>query len=261
MRSAPAVVASAVLALSPRLAAAPGTAKAPRAAPELPFLPTLPIVEVRASRSFALVVLDLDLPRGDWNAGDVDLFTAFGAPGTPRAVDARLFAVRDPSEPTPEDRGGEPLVVELRPRRPVQAFALLGPSQMAGVVVHLREPAFRRATAGGQIARLEVRALHDLPGLDPTGTRQLVVRLGCEGGAPLALDRIVVRSLEPTGWLRGASAELCGALADPYPMHVTVEPAPSGGASDLQPARSTAAPVSVARRPSDNLCIRLETSS
>src|ERR1700722_18545331 len=113
-----------------------------RLPPTLPLLPVVGRIGLEVARNHVTVIEDLDLPRGDWRFGDLDLYVAFGSPGAPRAFDARLFADLSPGGARSPDEVGEPVVVEPSSRRPGQAYALLGRPQMAGVVVHLRESAF-----------------------------------------------------------------------------------------------------------------------
>jgi hypothetical protein len=228
----------------------------PSSPPELPFLATLPHVRVGVARDHAIVVFDLNLPQGQWQSGDLDLFVAFGAPGAPRAIDARLFGIAPPQEPS-SDEAGEPIVMEAASRRPLHAFALLGQSRMTGVVIHLREAAFRRGTAGGRTARLRIRELYDLPAAGAQVGREVVVRLGSEGGAPLVLDDVVVGSLEPGSGIGRAEARLCGPEADPYPLAVSIDPP---AASSLAPRRG-AAPSLAVRHVSDDLCVRFWPAS
>jgi hypothetical protein len=240
-----------------RLGAAPAQAPPPPP-PTLPLLPTLPRVTIETGREYVTALFDLNLPRGDWQSGDLDLFVAFGAPGAPRALDARLFAVQPSAgDPAPTDVG-EPIVVEPRSRRPAHAYALLGRSQMAGVVLRLRESAFRRATAAGSTARVRLRELLDLPSEDARTGREIVVRLGSEGGAPLALDQIVLRSLDPGPRVERAQARLCGPDSDTHPVALSILPRPpasSGGSS------RAVAPSLAVRHLSDDLCVRFWTAS
>jgi hypothetical protein len=194
------------------------------------------------------ITADIEIPRGDWQSGDVDLFVAFGAPGTPRAIDAHLVS----AEGSAGAGAGEPVALELVGRRPSRAFGLFGRSSMAGVVIHLREAAFRRATSGG-VTHLVLRALHELPIVAPLGGLEVVVRLGSEGGAPVALGRIVVRASDGAPRVRRADARLCGPEADPYPLAISTD------ASTTAPPRAVAPELAV-RHLTDDLCVRFWTS-
>jgi hypothetical protein len=226
-----------------------------RPAPPLFALPTLPHVRLEAGRDHVVVVQDVNLARGEWPGGDFDLFVAFGAPGAPRAIDARLTAGGESGRDPSPDATFEPVAVERAPRRPAAAYLLLGPSAMAGVVLRVREASFRRALAPFGVARVRVRALYDLPAEDARTGRELVVRLGIRDGSPIALGYIEVVSGEPDGWLLGAEAHLCGPEADPYPLAVSVIP------RSLRPADPPApvAPVLSVRHASDDLCVRFWT--
>jgi hypothetical protein len=220
----------------------------------LPFLPSVARVRVEAARDRVLVVQEVLLPRGEWRSGDLDLYVAFGAPGAPLAFDAHLLAVADGAlEPSP-DEAGESIAFERAPRRPPSAHLLLGPSQMSGCVLHVKEPAFRRATAPGRMAALRLRALHGSPAQDPELGREVVVRLGVAGGTPLTLGRIQLASLEPRPRIARASAHLCGPDADPLPLAISVSPpvVRAGGPPPI-------APVLSVRHANDDLCIRYWT--
>ena len=130
---------------------------------------------------------DVNLPRGEWQSGGLDLYVAFGAPSTPLAVDARLLTVAaGTSEPRAEETG-EAVATEPAVRRSPASQPLLGKSQMAGVVVHLREPQLRRGYTSNDVVVLRVRTLLPPPSPDATGARDVVVRLGASGGVPLTL--------------------------------------------------------------------------
>ena len=230
----------------------------PAKPPPLPFLPTLPRIRIDAARDHVTVVEELDVPRGEWQSGDLDLYVAFGAPGSPKAFDARLFAALPPTFDPGPDELGEPIAVDAAPTRPARAFALLGRAQMAGVVVHLKEAAFRRALGPGGVARIRLRSLYDLPPEDARTGREVVLRLGSEEGAPIAMGALVVHSLEARPWITRAGAHLCGPEADPYPLSVVLEPPSRDPAPALSPG--PAAPVLAVRHASDDLCVRFWSS-
>jgi hypothetical protein len=225
--------------------------------PELPMLPSLLLVRVEVSRDQMTIVEDVNVPRGQWQWGDLDLYIAFAAPGAPRAFDVRLFAVGPHAFEARRGDVGEPVSFDLRPRRPPGAFALLGREQMSGVVVHLREAAFRRALSFGGSARLRVRALHSVPPEDTYGGHEVVVRLGAPSGYPLALQTLELRSLESRAWVTRAEAHLCGPDADPYPLDIALTPPP---VVRDHAAPRPAAPVLAVRHASDDLCVRFWTS-
>jgi hypothetical protein len=115
--------------------------------PPLPSLPVIARVHVEVAPAFVVVTEDVRFARGDWRSGDLDLYVAFGAPGVPRAFDAKVVAVGEDELDAPDGAVGEPVAVERAVRRPARARLLLGRESMAGVVVHLKEPAMRRAFA------------------------------------------------------------------------------------------------------------------
>ena len=232
---------------------APGAQDAPPL-PPLPSLPSVSRVRVEVAPDRVLVLEDVALPRGDWRGGDLDLYVAFGAPGAPRAFDARLLPVPDGAlEPDPAE-AGEPVPVDRAPRRPATAHALLGRPQMAGAVLHVKEAAFRRAVTPGGMAVVRVRALLDAPPEDPERGRELVVRLGVAAGQPLTLGRLQLAAMGTRTRITRAEAHLCGAEADPYPLAIAVTPrvaAPPAPAPE-----APVAPVLAVRHVGDDLCVR-----
>jgi hypothetical protein len=228
--------------------------EAPHPPAPLPSLPSVSRVRVEVGTDRVLVLEDVALPRGEWRGGDLDLYVAFGAPGAPRAFDARLLSVSDGAlEPEAAD-AGEPVPFDRAPRRPATAHALLGRPQMAGAVLHVKEAAFRRAVAPGGMAVLRVRALLDPPPEDPERGRELVVRLGAAAGQPLTLGRVQIVATGPRAKVTRAEARLCGPDADPYPLAVAVTPKLAAPASP--PEKAPIAPVLSVRHASDDLCLR-----
>ena len=224
-----------------------------RPAPPLPLLPRVGRVRVEAARDRVVVVEDVILPRGDWESGGLDLYVAFGAPGTPTAIDARLVTPQAGGLDAHPEESGDPVVLEPSPHRNAGAQPLLGKPQMAGVVAHVKEAQLRRAYAAGEVAVLRLRSLLVAPAADATGARDVVVRLGAPGGLPITLGRIQVASLEPQPWITRAEATLCGPEASPLPLGVTVV----GKAGDAPPpSRGAVAPEFALRHASDDLCIR-----
>jgi hypothetical protein len=213
-----------------------------RAAPPLPMLPSIGRVRVDAGRDRVVVTEDVSLPRGDWQSGGVDVFVAFGAPGVPIALDARLLATSQ----APGDEGAERLATEPNVRRDSSSAVLVGRPLMAGVVVRLRESQLRRAFASSEEAVVRVRSLLRPPAADGSGGRDVVVRLGVASGEPMTLGRIEVASLDGAAPIRRASATLCGAEADPWPLAVV------GARTDA----SAIAPADAVRHATDDLCIR-----
>lgn len=230
-------------------------------APPLPMLPRVGRVRVEAARDRVVILEDVHLPRGDWESGGLDLYIAFGAPGAPIAIDARLMTL-SPGAVDPRgdsDATAEVVTLEHAVRRTSGSQPLLGNPHMAGVVAHVRESQLERAYAAGDDAVLRVRSLLAAPAADETGARDVVVRLGIAGGLPLTLGRIQVASLEARGWITRAQATLCGSEADPWPLSVTLV-----GTTSL-PAPGTPPPLRIApdaaqRHASDDLCIRWWTT-
>jgi len=245
----------------PRLSAAPSVpASSPpayvRPAPPLPMLPRVGRVRIEAARDRVVIVEDVQLPRGDWQSGGLDLYIAFGSPGTPIAIDARIMVPSAGGLDAHPEEAGDPVVLEHAPRRTAGAQALLGKPQMAGVVAHVKEAQLRRAYAVGESAVLRVRTLLMAPVADSTGARDVVVRLGVSAGQPLTLGRIQVGSLEAEPWVTRAEASLCGPEATASPLTVGIAGKPPGPAIPRAPPASTLAPELAVRHASDDLCIR-----
>jgi hypothetical protein len=215
------------------------------------MLPSVARVRVEAARDRALVIEEINLPRGEWRAGNLDFYVAFGAPGPPIAVDVRLLGVpAGESEARLED-SGDPVVVEPAAERMPTVQLLLGKPKMAGVVVRVKESQLRRAFAAGELAVLRVRTLLRPPAASDDGARDIVVRLGVPGGLPMTIGRIQVASLEKSPWLTRAEARLCGPEADPWPLSVAIVPKAAG----VDPSRAIAPSLAV-RHAGDDLCIR-----
>jgi hypothetical protein len=237
------------------------------------MLPRVARVRVEVGRNRAVVREDIVLPRGEWQAGDLALYVAFGAPGPPLAMDARIASAPEGWETAPEavDRpearpvapererdAGDAVALETAFRHPTSSQLLLGPPQMAGVVARVRDSDLRRALASTDAAVLQLRSLLVPSGADARGARDLVVRLGISGALPLTLTRIEVVSLGPDAPLRGAEANLCGPEADARPLAVALaEPISAAGSRGSAPTTpAPTSPLAVVRHASDDLCIR-----
>ncbi|HLK35372.1 MAG TPA: hypothetical protein VKU41_01385 [Polyangiaceae bacterium] len=223
-----------------------------RPAPPLPMQPEVARVRLEVARDRVVVIQDVCLPRGDWETGSLDLYVAFGAPGTPIALDARLVATTRGAGEARAEEPADDVALDTAPRRSAGSQPLLGKPQMAGVVVHVRESQLRRAFASGDAATVRIRSLLAPPAADAQGARDVVVRLGSAGGVPLTLGRVQLVSLEPAPWVSRAEAHLCGPEADPWPLSIAVSPTPEGGA----PRAPTIAPELAVRHASDDLCVR-----
>jgi hypothetical protein len=224
-----------------------------RPAPPLPMLPSIARVRVEAARDRVVVLEEVNLPRGDWESGGLDLFVAFGAPGAPVALDARLAAVPIGSPEARGDDAGDALSVEPAVHRLPSMQPLLGRSTMAGVVVHVKDAQLRHAYALSDVVALRIRSLLAPPAADASGARDLVVRLGFAAGQPIALEKVQVVSTEPAPWITRAEATLCGPDADPWPLSLTLLPRPAEPAA---PSARTIPPVMAVRHASDDLRIR-----
>jgi hypothetical protein len=218
------------------------------------MLPTIARVRIEAARDRILVLEEVTLPRGDWQGGGLDLYVAFGSPGTPAAVDARLAAVAPGSLEARAEDPGDPLVVEPAVRHTPGTQLLLGRATMAGVVIRIREAQLQRALAGADAVTLRIRSLLGPPAADASGARDVVLRLGAVGGQPLTLAKVQLVSLEPTASVTRAEAKLCGPDADPWPLSVTLSPKPPD--ADAPSRTAVIAPAMAVRHTSDDLCVR-----
>jgi hypothetical protein len=220
------------------------------------MLPSLSRVRVEAARDHVTVVEDVALPRGEWQSGGLDLYVAFGAPGTPSAADAHLVALASgATEPAPDD-AGEALAVEPAVRYTASAQLLLGPPQMAGILVHVKDADLRRAYASNDVAGLRVRSLLAPPAAGGDGEREVVVRLGIAGGLPMTIGRLQVVSLESAPWIVRAEATLCGPEAERRPLAVALYPKPASPAPRALGPEAPILPAMSLRHASDDLCIR-----
>ncbi len=208
--------------------------------PSLPSLPVIPRVKIEIAPKHVVVTEDVRFARGDWKSGDLDLYVAFGAPGVPRAFDAKLVPIAEEDFDASDSALGEPVVVDRAPRRPPKARLLLGRETMAGVVVHLKEPALRRAFSGGDALVLRLRSLVPVEGAQ----RELVIRLD-DAAALGAID--VVAGTDVTS----VDAKYCGPHADPYPIAAHLVPPRGVPLTYPRPA----APLLVTRHEGDDLCV------
>jgi hypothetical protein len=216
------------------------------------MLPSVARVRVEAGRDRLLVYEDVALPRGEWQSGALDLFVAFGAPGAPIALDARLLTAQPSSDETVAGDVVGSVAIETAARAPPSANVLLGARKMAGAIVHLRDADLRRAFAAGAAAILRLRELLSEPVSDPTGARDVVVRLGAPQGAPLTLGSIEVVSTDRDRPIARVEAALCGPDADTRPLAVVGCPSDE----EAGPPAALIEPSQAVRHSSDDLCIR-----
>jgi len=216
------------------------------------MLASLTRVRVQAGPTEVLVIEDMTLPRVEWRSGGIDVYVAFGSPGTPTAMDAHLVPVPVGEREAHIEDTGERVATETATRRDARAQAWLGRPQMAGVLVRIKESQLSRAYAVADAAALRIRTLLQAPPVDASGARDVVVRLGAAGGNPFTLGQIEIAALDPRSRITRAEAKLCGPDAEPWPLTVAVVP-PSG---ETSAPTSTLAPELAVRHESDDLCIR-----
>ncbi|MCL2777673.1 MAG: hypothetical protein FWD73_06685 [Polyangiaceae bacterium] len=236
----------------------------------LPMLPSIARVTFELvrdkSQMQALIVEEVNLPRGDWQGEPLDFYVAFGAPGVPQAVDVRIVSVMDGLLEAESDALGEPVAITRAPSRPPNVHSLLGRDTMAGFVIHLGKIAFAKALAPGNMATLRIRSLVLLPDVPKGQPHTLVVRLGASGSSPLPVGRLSVHNRPGAPVVARAEARLCGASADPHPLAVEIAPKPAVAlpaphAPSAPPAiggpEAPIAPVLAVRHVTDDLCVAL----
>jgi hypothetical protein len=225
--------------------------------PPVPMLPSIARVRVEAAPDRTLVIEEINLPRGEWSSGNLEVYVAYGSPGPPVAIDARLLALPSGETEAHLDEAGDPVFVQSAARAAPAVQVILGRPQMAGVTLRVRESQLRSAYASGDLAVLRVRSLLRPPATDDDGARDVVVRLGASAGLPVTLSRIQVVSLEKTTGIARARASLCGPEADTWPLSVALLPKPSRKPERARTeAAPTIAPSLALRHASDDLCIR-----
>lgn len=229
----------------------PAQPKAPTYAPAgpLPFLPSIGRVFLDVRDEAVVATEDVLLPQGDYKRGTLRLFTAFGGPGVPLAVDARLLPVAPEALEAPLTESGDKLSVELAPRAPTSANVLLGPSTMAGVVVMVPEGALLRAFSPGRMAVLRLRLLYALPTQESDGMRTVVLRVGSHEREPLTLGLVHVENAS------AARAHFCGTNSEVRPL--SVWHARGRYASEAP----TIAPVMAVRQRDEALCVSFKAKS
>ena len=218
--------------------------------------PVVSRVEIDVRREGTVVVQDINLPRPPTSGAPLSLYIAHGGPAAPRAVDAFIANLPEGTLELPREVRGTRLDVSPRHAQSQGDVLLLGPADMAGVVVRLPASTYRRATHGSGFAVLRIRTLLARPvheGDDDRDQRegQALVRLGTAFGSPIALGRVVVHAGAGIR-LRDAQATLCGPDASRFPLAIRVE----GATAPLSPPASRVAPVLAVRHASDSLCVQ-----
>ncbi len=210
----------------------------------LPVLATLSRVELGVDGAFVVVTETLQLARNEWEKGDLRVCIGHGAPGAPKAFDAK-FASVDAAET------GQTLTTEFAAFCPVNARILLGGTHMATQVVTIPATALSRAFEKSELALLRVRFLIEAPQKEGDSGRELLLRLGAPEDEPITLASIAIQSRAEKVTVTKAQAALCGPSSDAVAL--TVEGAPQ--------SLATIHPSLTIRRPSDELCVRYWTNA
>lgn len=213
------------------------------------MLPSVGRVSLEIRNDGVVVTEDVNLPRGDYRNGAMTLYAAFGAPGLPNAVDARLLTLDEGSLEATPDAASDKLDVELANRALVSMNILLGSGSMAGVAIHVPESIFLKHVAKAGMAVLRIRTLLPEPDEDPSGSREVVIRLGAVQGQPITLGRI---ETEERIGVSSLSAEFCGKDAEHKAL--AVSRLKKGATSKVRDALALA-PVMSVRHASDDLCV------
>lgn len=253
---------SALVALACALIAGPLDADEtkPASAAAVSFAASVARVRLEVSRQNVAVVHDINLARGSFRGADAEVFVAFGAPGAPRALDARLVTVpKGALESSPRDRG-VPLVWRYAPRRPVDVTPLVGRGTMAGVAIQLPGELVDGAMKVGNMVTLRLRALYAVPGATTTEQqatareRDVVVRLGETTTGPLVLGRIEVAATDDPIVL--AEAKTCGDGATGAALALRIV-----GPGTAARHEAGEAPVLAPRIAREDLCVRIVTAA
>lgn len=212
-------------------ASASASARAPaQPPPPLPSSLSVARVSVSLTGALAVVVTDVVYVRAErpsaWEA-----FVAYGAPGVPRAFDARLLAVPADRLFPDDDGGGIAAPTSHAPRAPDTAAGLLGPRTFAGQVVRVPD-----APADAPLVALRLRSVVELPERDRT--RSLVVRVSPPGATV------------PLGFVRVSGAGVANATATLCSPDGKTPLALDGPGPGLVP------PSRAPRRPGEDLCVR-----
>ncbi len=240
--AAPLALAALALASPPALAAGPKGP--PVGAPERVAVAR---VDVLFRRNAALVTTDLTFARGAaYRGGDLAAFAAYGAPGLPKAFEARLVPVERGRFSPPDGEGeGEALPATHVTQAPDGVALSLGGPHRAGQALRLPAAALARAFEPSGLAALRLRAVHLLRADGPRAS--LVVRLAAPpGAAPFPLGEVSLRG-EGVALLSPAAA-LCRPAGPDLALALAGAPPPPGA---LAPPRAP-------RSAGDELCVSAE---
>lgn len=238
----------------PRAVAAPatkGTARG-KVAPKKKH-PPVPMYPARSPLQTAVVMSDLQISLHGSNARvqtryrmatpegscptQLHLFVPLGFPGNPNAFSARWTTGSDT----------QVLAYERVPVLPSWAHALSGPSNQAGVAIHLSKAALA-SWCGVNEALLELVFESPAPHADSRGERTWILPMHAGSWGPIGVERIRVQSdVAERAGVDGA-ARWCGPDAKDPPLMVWGGRAHVAGV--VLPALST-------RRAQDDLCVSL----
>lgn len=202
-------------------------------------------VEVAPER--VLVTTDLGFARGEWEAGDLRVHVAYGAPGVPLAFEASICArVPGPIVAADPDTCIS-LPHAIAYRAPSDVAFVLGPPMMAGETIELSGEALDAALSHGSHAILRLRQLRPLPESGASGMRELLLRLGEVRGKPYRLGAIAVTGIE-SAKLSEIEASLCGIDVEPKKLPILSE---SSQAKQGDPSATE-------RKGHEDLCVRFK---
>jgi len=201
-------------------------------------------IDVIFRRNAALVTTDLVFTRGSFHLENLDVFLAYGAPGIPRAFEARLLPVPEgyflPSE---SESSAVSLRTEHVTHAPSQTAFGLGPRPQAGQLVHLPSHLVADGLKPTGAAALRWRTVHTVVGDEASAS--LVIRVSSPAGvAPYPVGQITLRGEGVS--LVNPSASWCGPQGDGAELALVGSPSPPSALSPLRAPRS----------PNDELCVR-----
>ncbi|MCU0682372.1 MAG: hypothetical protein MUF34_08975 [Polyangiaceae bacterium] len=237
--------ASFALVAAPALAAGPkAPAKGPP--PGAPEHLAVARVEVLFRRDAALVTTELTFARSPaYRGAELAAFVAYGAPGLPRAFEARLLPVERGRFSPSDGEAGEALTGTHATHAPDGVALSLGGPNRAGQALRLPAASLQRAFEPSGLAALRLRAVHLLR--EGSTRASLVVRLGAPPGAsPYPLGEISLRGDGVA--LRNPSAALCRPAGADLVLALSGAPPPPG---------ALAAPRAP-RLAGDELCVSAE---
>ena len=214
-------------------------------------------MKVDVLKTQLVVIEEVNLPRGEWKSEALDFYVAFGAPGAPRAIDARLACGR---RRRARARGRGRRGARRRSRAPSPCVCASAASDATRWRASSCTSSASRSRAPSRPATWRRSASGPssiCPRRTARGARGVVVRLGASRGTPLTLGRLSARG-------QAGRADPVARRSAPLRPRRRRNPArhravPAPRVTAAPPATPPIAPVLAVRHPSDDLCIRFWT--